>query len=322
MTDCCSPGSGGVSVASETAASRWLLPEGARRGSADAMIEIPAGRFLMGTASVDTHPADGEGPVRSVGLSAFTVDPFAVSNDAFSEFVVATGYMTEAEQFGWSFVFEPHLASDAREWVKPGRVPGAPWWVAVEGATWRHPAGPGSAIDGRGNHPVVHVSWLDASRYANWAGGRLLTEAEWERAARGDLVQAIYPWGDRLVGDDGRHLCNIWQGDFPYINTVEDGFGATAPVDAFEPNGFGLYNMSGNVWEWCSDWWSASWHGAENRQSRQDPRGPSTGVEKVIRGGSYLCHDSYCNRYRVSARSHTAPDSSASNTGFRIAVDP
>jgi len=306
VSDCCSPGSGG-SVAQVAAPPP--AREVGRRGDGllDGLIRIPEGRFLMGTANVDTHPGDGEGPVRSVELAAFGVDPFAVTNDAFSQFVVETGYVTDAERYGWSFVFGPQVPSQARSRIMPGRIAALPWWVAVEGATWRCPEGQGSDIDGRGDHPVVQVSWFDADRYAGWAGGRLLTEAEWERAARGGLVQATYPWGNRLLGDDGRHLCNIWQGDFPYENSVQDGFAGTAPVDAFDPNGFGLYNMCGNVWEWCSDRWSTP--------SNDD------GVEMLIRGGSYLCHDSYCNRYRVSARSHSAPDSSATNTGFRIGAD-
>jgi len=266
------------------------------------LASIRSGTFLMGSNSVDVHPDDGEGPARPVLVGDYRIDPYVVSNDDFAEFVAASDYRTEAEQYGWSFVFEPHLAEQARDSIRPGRVPAAPWWVAVSGASWLHPEGPGSQVEGRGDHPVVHVSWNDAVIYAGWAGTRLPSEAEWERAARGGLVQSTYPWGDQLLGDDLRHRCNIWQGRFPDVNTAADGYTGTAPVDAFEPNGFGLYNMSGNVWEWCSDAWSG-------------------GSDRVLRGGSFLCHDSYCNRYRVSARTRSARDSSTSNTGFRVAAD-
>lgn len=282
------------------------------------MVEIPPGSFLMGGDDVEAHPEDGEGPVRRVDVSAFAVDACAVSNEEFARFVAATGHVTDAERIGWSFVFDPHGTTAAPgSGDAPARVPAAPWWAAVRGAAWHCPEGPGSDLARREDHPVVHVSWNDAARYARWAGGRLLTEAEWERAARGGLDRAVYPWGDRLRRDDGSHRCNIWQGEFPRMNTAEDGFAGTAPVDAFAPNGYGLYNMSGNVWEWCADWWSATWHVPDRPATRRDPAGPRTGSERVIRGGSFLCHDSYCNRYRVAARSHNAPGSSASNTGFR-----
>jgi formylglycine-generating enzyme required for sulfatase activity len=167
------------------------------------------------------------------------------------------------------------------------------------------------------DHPVVHVSWKDAVAYCRWTGKRLLTEAEWEYAARGGLVQKTYPWGNSLR-PDGEHRCNIWQGRFPYSNTGEDGYMSTAPVDAYQPNGYGLYNMVGNTWEWCADWFSPSFH---VHATRTNPKGPPMGGAKVMRGGSYLCHASYCNRYRVAARSSNTPDSSSGNIGFRCAAD-
>jgi formylglycine-generating enzyme required for sulfatase activity len=172
-------------------------------------------------------------------------------------------------------------------------------------------------VANRENHPVVHVSWADASAYAAWAGKRLPSEAEWEFAARGGLEQKLFPWGDELT-PGGKHLCNIWQGQFPDINTAEDGYEATAPVDAYPPNGFGLLSMAGNVWEWCADWFSPDFHLIA---ARNNPVGPQSGIAKVIRGGSFLCHASYCNRYRVAARTSNTPDSSASNIGFRCVRD-
>jgi formylglycine-generating enzyme required for sulfatase activity len=284
------------------------------------MVRIAGGSFRMGADDPDGFALDGEGPVREVALSPYLIDAAAVTNRQFAAFVDATGYVTDAERFGWSFVFYALLDARARGAARDGVVAEAPWWLGVDGAAWRAPEGPGSSTSERLDHPVVHVSWRDAAMYAAWCGLRLPTEAEWERAARGGLDQKKYPWGDELR-PAGRHRCNLWQGRFPDVNTGDDGFLGTAPVDAFEPNGLGLHNMSGNVWEWCADWWSVSWHAAATRETRVDPRGPASGTAKVIRGGSYLCHASYCNRYRVAGRTHNAVNSSTGHMGFRCAAD-
>lgn len=282
------------------------------------LVELPGGRFLMGTDSDEGFPADGEGPVREVRLDAFAIDALAVSNDDFARFVEATGYVTEAERFGWSFVFHLFVSRTARKRGEVRAVPGLDWWLGVERACWKRPEGRGSNLKGRGDHPVVHVSYADAQAYCRWAGLRLPTEAEWEYAARGGLAQRRFAWGDELT-PAGRHMANIWQGTFPTRNTEDDGWAGTAPVDAFAPNGFGLYNVAGNVWEWCADWFSPEWHVAERAETRENPRGPKQGERRVNRGGSYLCHHSYCNRYRVAARSSNTPDSSTGNLGFRVA---
>ncbi|WP_372516743.1 formylglycine-generating enzyme family protein [Paenibacillus silviterrae] len=280
------------------------------------MIRLEGGTFLMGTDDQEGFPEDGEGPVRSVTLKPFYIDPCTVTNAEFQAFIDATGYKTEAEQFGWSFVFHllvpPETAKKVSQVVQK-----TPWWWNVEGASWKHPEGPVSSIEARPDHPVVHVSWNDAMAYCQWSGKRLPTEAEWEYAARGGLVQKKYPWGDMLK-PEGKHMCNIWQGKFPDKNNASDGYQGTAPVRAFEPNGFGLYQVSGNVWEWCSDWFSRDYH---LKASTTDPQGPSAGQARVMRGGSYLCHKSYCNRYRVAARTANTPDSSTGNIGFRCAAD-
>ena len=275
---------------------------------------LPGGRFRMGTQDPAGSRTDGEGPVREVELSPFRIDRYAVSNDDFAAFVDATGYVTETERYGWSYVFVGFLPGELRR-ISP-RPDVTPWWAAVSGADWRRPEGPGSDLGGRGDHPVVHVSWDDAASYAAWAGKRLPTEAEWEYAARGGLDQRRYPWGDELT-PGGQHMANIWQGRFPVKNTAADGYAGTAPVDAFPPNGFGLFNTAGNVWEWCADWWGTD-HPAN---PVRDPAGPPAGPGKVMRGGSYLCHESYCNRYRVAARTSNELGGAGGNTGFRCVGD-
>ncbi len=282
----------------------------------EGMIRLEGGAFLMGTDDQEGFPQDGEGPVREVTVSPFYIDPYALSNRQFKQFVDDTGYTTEAERFGWSYVFHLLVSGETAKTVT-AVVQQTPWWWNVAGADWRHPEGPDSTIDERMDHPAIHVSWNDALAYCNWAGKRLPTEAEWEFAARGGLVQKRYPWGD-LLKPDGQYMCNIWQGKFPNKNHAGDGYIGTSPVTAYQPNGYGLYNVSGNVWEWCADWFSPTFH---IDGPRVDPKGPSGGQTRVTRGGSYLCHKSYCNRYRVAARSSNTPDSSTGNTGFRCAAD-
>jgi formylglycine-generating enzyme required for sulfatase activity len=284
------------------------------------MVKLNSGEFTMGTDSDVGFPEDGEGPAREVTIDAFYIDKFAVTNAQFAEFVQETGYTTDAERFGWSFVFEDFLADADRTHVMD-RVQAALWWVAVEGATWLRPEGPSSNVleEDRLKEPVTQVSWRDATAYAEWAGKRLPTEAEWEYAARGGLHQRTYPWGDDLT-PNGEHRCNIWQGEFPEHNTGDDGYLGPATVNEFEPNGHGLYNVSGNVWEWCRDWFSAEYH-TTDAYDHHNPTGPEDGDQRVMRGGSYLCHESWCNRYRVAARSKNTPDSSTGNIGFRCVVD-
>lgn len=315
--DCCTPvragGSHDAHPVPPGPAGRSLLPTvQPAGGAATHAVEqcvVPSGPFAMGDAHGDGRPQDGEGPVREVDVPAFTVDATSVTNDAFAAFVAATGHLTDAERYGSSSVF--HLAVRADDTDVVGYAPAVPWWLQVRGASWRHPDGPLSDLEGRGDHPVVHVSWHDAQAYCRWAGRALPTEAQWEKASRGGLPGLRYPWGDELR-PDGAWRANIWQGDFPRSNTLEDGFLTTAPVRTFEPNGFGLWQTVGNVWEWCTDTFAP-----------RDPRGrllpvrPDTEPARVLRGGSYLCHDSYCNRYRNAARSSNTAESSSGNIGFR-----
>jgi len=277
------------------------------------LVAIPATSFLMGSDAGLGYRADGEGPQRAVTLAAFSIGACAVTVDEFAAFAGETGYVTEAERSGWSFVFHRHVGEAARPRVK-GASAQASWWLAVEGACWRRPQGPGSGVAGRAGHPVTHVSWHDARAYCIWSGTRLPTEAQWECAARGGLEARTFPWGDELL-PGGRHRCNIWQGTFPSEDLGADGYTGTAPVRAFPPNGYGLYNMAGNVWEWCEDWFSPNYH----RVTRAaDPRYLVPSGRRSMRGGSFLCHRSYCHRYRVAARSSNTPASSASHCGFRV----
>ncbi|WP_460773575.1 formylglycine-generating enzyme family protein [Nocardia tengchongensis] len=304
---CCAPRRAGAAAVPES-----LTPHQAP-GVSPRLVDVPGGEFLMGGDDPDAVAGDGEGPVRPVRVGAFAIAPYAVTNVEFAEFISTTGYLTDAERYGWSYVFAGFLPAGLRRGAR--RPEATPWWCVIPGAIWNAPEGPGSEIGGRSDHPVVHVSWHDAQAYCAWAGARLPSEAEWEYAARGGLERARYPWGDELA-PGGEHRCNIWRGRFPAHNTAEDGYRGTAPVHAFAPNGFGLHNMAGNVWEWCAD----RWHTQHNPNLRVDPRGPAEGAARVMRGGSYLCHDSYCNRYRVAARTHNTPESTSGNTGFRVAA--
>ncbi len=279
------------------------------------MVHLQGGKFLMGSIHEQARAADGEGPVREVQLAPFWMDECAVTNAQFEEFATATNYISDAEKFGWSFVFHKHVPAKLKKQAR-GISGSAPWWSGIDGANWKRPEGPGSNIRKRLEHPVVHVSWFDAEQYARWAGKRLPSEAEWEFAARGGLEQKLYPWGDELT-PGGKHQCNIWQGKFPDFDSGADGFTNTASVKSYPPNSFGFYNMSGNAWEWCSDWWSLP----ASAQPLVNPQGPENGEMKVIRGGSFLCHLSYCNRYRVAARTASTPDSTTAHCGFRCAAD-
>lgn len=308
---CCTPSSGRTVIGTRIAPAATVA-DAAQSASADGMIALPGGRFLMGTDYPQGFAADGEGPVRPVVVSPFSIDITPVTNAQFAEFVKTTGYMTDAERYRWSFVFWAHIPEERFEQLVADTVAQAPWWCKVFGAKWDAPEGPGSNIHTRADYPVVHVSATDAEAYAMWAGKQLPTEAEWEYAARGGLEQKLYPWGDEIE-PEGKHLCNIWQGEFPTEDTGDDGYKGTCPVLAFPPNSYGLYSVTGNVWEWTADWFAT----AHPKHETTNPRGPKQGTERVTKGGSFLCHISYCNRYRVAARTRNTPDSSTSNMGFR-----
>jgi sulfatase modifying factor 1 len=306
---CCVPGRG-----SESRVLDECSRPPAQEGVADPLVTVPGGRYRIGDESSWSYPGDGEGPEHEVELSPFRIGRTTVTNRQFLEFVEAAGWKTDAERYEWSFVFGGSLPDD----FPPTRgVEAAPWWRQVMGADWSHPEGPHSDVADRWGHPVVHVSWNDAEAYCAWAGARLPTEAEWEVAARGGLHGQPFPWGDRLE-PDGSHQMNVFQGEFPGANTGEDGYLGTAPADAYNPNGYGLYNVCGNVWEWCSDWLGLEYYRTAPLRA---PAGPASGTRRVQRGGSYLCHESYCRRYRVSARFGSEPDSSSSNVGLRVAAD-
>lgn len=308
------------------------------------MMWVPAGEFTMGSDAPGAWP--DEGPPHRVYVDGFWLDKHEVTNAEFQRFVAATGYVTTAERppdvEAILSQSPPGTPPPDQALLVPGSLVFTPpdrpvplddyrqWWRWVPGASWRRPEGPGSTIEGRNDHPVVHVSWDDAVAYAQWAGKRLPTEAEWERAARGGLEGKPYVWGDAPPSDTVI-VANIWQGRFPDENSARDGFVRTAPVGSFMPNGFGLYDMAGNVWEWCADWYQRDL--ARTRADLtviRNPTGPARGIDprrpympqRVQRGGSFLCNDGYCSRYRPSARHGCAPDTGMSHVGFRCAKSP
>jgi len=313
--------------------------------AAAALVELVGGTFTLGS-DAGFFPEDGEGPAREVSVGAFRIGQHEVSNARFATFVEATGYVTEAERFGNSFAVE-QFVSAAESAKISSAVAAAPWWVPVDKCDWRHPEGPDSNLTSRGDrttHPAVHVSYNDAAAFCKWStkGGRLPTEAEWEFAAAGGKKGRKFPWGNKFLYKGGFNA-NTWQTEIPdkhmqdknvfqhsfmptddghhffsSKNTAEDGWELTAPVDEYQPNKYGLYNTVGNVWEWTSDWQIPN----RNGLSSEDPQSleASNTNNKVKKGGSYMCHQFTCYRYRIAARMFITPDSSASNVGFRCAA--
>ncbi|WP_262385929.1 formylglycine-generating enzyme family protein [Hymenobacter sp. BT491] len=335
---CCAPAQAGRpgSAAPSATVDKDIRPDSAQPAH---MVRIPAGEFLMGTDAENSFA--NERPAHLVRVAAFWMDEHEVTNAEFARFVAATGYVTAAEQpVDWEQLraqLPPGTPRPGPEALAPGALVFTPpaqavslddvaaWWRWVPGASWRHPEGPASTLRGRAQHPVVQVSWTDAAAYARWAGKRLPTEAEWEYAARGGLAGKRFAWGN-TPPDDRHPQANIWQGDFPYRNTRTDGFAGTAPVKSFAPNGYGLYDMAGNVWEWCADWYRADTHVTLARLgSCENPHGPQASLDpdepatpkRVTKGGSFLCHVSYCESYRPSARRGSDPAAGLSHVGFR-----
>jgi formylglycine-generating enzyme required for sulfatase activity len=302
---------------------------------------IRGGSFMMGADN--NQASEDEYPKHTVQVNSFWIDETEVTNAEFKKFVDATGYITTAEQKpDWEALKKtvppgtpkPHdsVLVAASLVFKPAAGPVnlqdySQWWSWIAGADWKHPQGPASSINGKDNFPVVHVSWYDAMAYCKWAGKRLPTEAEWEYAARGGLTNAIYPWGNEHV-NAGQPKTNSWEGKFPYFNEMKDHYTNASPVKSFAPNGYGLYDVAGNVWEWCSDWYDAGYY-ASLRGATTDPEGPSKSFDpedpytpkKSLRGGSFLCNDNYCSGYRVARRMKSSPDTGLEHTGFRCVKD-
>ncbi|WP_246173490.1 formylglycine-generating enzyme family protein [Limnoglobus roseus] len=301
------------------------------------MAWIPGGEFVMG----DNGSQDHDAPTHAVTVAPFWMDRYEVTNAEFAKFVTVTQYVTVAERrpnpedlppgvnpadlVPFSAVFQcaecnaKNCDRETAERANAGLPPTAPpWWVRRTGASWRHPDGAESNLDGKDRWPVVHIAWPDAVAYAKWAGKRLPTEAEWEFAARGGLKQAPFVWGHEPQGTNGKYFANTYQGRFPATLEPKDGFGGAAPVGSFPANGFGLHDMSGNVWEWCNDWYDAEYYAIS---PKANPQGPDAGQRKVRRGGSYLCSDDYCRRYIPGARDKGAPDDCACHIGFRCVKD-
>jgi formylglycine-generating enzyme required for sulfatase activity len=305
------------------------------------MVWIPGGEFTMGSDAAETKMQ--EKPAHRVLVDGFWMDETDVTNEQFAKFVKATGYVTTAEKKpSLEEIMKqvpPGTPPPPKEMLVPGSVVFTPpdkpvsldnpggWWKWTPGANWRHPEGPGSSLKGREDHPVVHVSWHDAVAYARWAGKRLPTEAEWEYAARGGLNGKTYVWGNEKFSED-KPQCNIWQGHFPDQNTAKDGYIRTSPVKAFKPNGYGLYDMAGNVWQWCADWYlPETYLRRAGEKVVVNPTGPDHSFdprqrppERVHRGGSFLCCDGYCFNYRPSARMGCTPDTGLSHVGFRCVM--
>jgi formylglycine-generating enzyme len=297
----------------------------------EGMAWIPPGRFAMGS---DYEPFVDARPIHPVDLDGYWMDQTPVTNAQFARFVEATGYVTVAERKPDPKDFPgapPELLVPGSVVFTPptGPVPldnPSSWWIYAPGASWKHPEGPGSSINDRRDHPVVQVSWDDAAAYAKWAGKRLPTEAEWEYAARGGLAQKPYVWGDQFQ-PGGKSMANTWQGRFPSENSKEDGHARTSPVGTFPPNGFGLSDMAGNVWQWCSDWYRPDYY---TRSPKANPKGPPDSADplepgvlkRVQRGGSFLCCDQYCSRYMPGGRGKGAVDTGLSNVGFRCVIAP
>jgi formylglycine-generating enzyme required for sulfatase activity len=302
------------------------------------MIRITGGEFLMGAS--DNEGRADEYPRHKVRVKDFWIDATEVTNAQFRKFTEATGYITTAEKIpDWNELkkqLPPGTPKPANSLLVPASLvftpPAKPvelsdvsgWWTWVKGANWKHPQGPGSSIKGKDNYPVVQVSYDDALAYAKWAGKRLPSEAEWEFAARGGLAGQPFTWGNEPV-DKGRPKANTWQGHFPDKNLAADGYVRVAPVGSFPPNGYGLFDMAGNVWEWCADWYDAGYYKKIAGTIALDPAGPAGSNDpedplvhkRTVRGGSFLCHASYCASYRVSARMKTSPDTGLEHTGFR-----